>query len=256
LVVFGIYIPKRRIMITTEFVRKFEGLVKTIAHDYEKDPNKFEDLTQDIWLQVCRKAHLLPNDEKAHSTWLTIVSENVCKHHVKGTVQEPDVVLDSTLIPPEEDEESKPEGSWIEQTIPSQQTAEDDTLLLEFIARGATLSELESAVFNLAYWHGRSYDDIAKTLGIAKDSIGPIVGRLRGKLEVRDLYHSAHTYHAPGAVWGDWAWKPKGIGNLRMENNKNVTSIVSRSDRSGVQQAVSGQPYGREHHPAQLPVGG
>lgn len=204
-------------MITTEFVRKFEGLVKSVAHDYEKDPDKFEDLTQDIWLQICRKADLLPKDEKAHSTWVTVVATNVCKHYIKYETSGPELVMDSSMTPPADDDEES-EGSWIEQTIPSQNTAEDEQLLTEFMMRGATLSEQENAIFNLVYWHGLSYSAVAKKLGVEESTVRNVTMHIRDKFEVKDMYHEgAYTYHAPGAVWGDWAWKPAGAGNLRME---------------------------------------
>jgi RNA polymerase sigma factor (sigma-70 family) len=244
-------------MITTEFVRKYEGLIKAVAHDYEKDPAKFDDLTQDIWLQVCRKADLLPEDAGAHSTWLQIVAENVCKHHIRGVSQSPEIVLDSTMTPPTDDSESPPEGSWIEQAVPSCSTAEDEQLLTELLMRGATLSEQESAIFNLYYWHGRSYEFIAKKLGVSVAHVGVVCNRLRSKLEVKDLYHTAYTYHAPGAAWGDWSWKPDGLGNKRMDSNKSAIMLAdeillelwreenknngtnsSRQDRTSFQQAV------------------
>lgn len=223
-------------MITTEFVRKFEGLVKSIAHDYERDPDKFEDLTQEIWLQVCRKADLLPKDEKAHSTWLTIVAENVCKHHIKATTKGPELVMDSTMTPPDEDDESAPEGSWIEQAVPAPSTAEDDTLLHELMARVATLSEQENAIFNLVYWHGISYAQVAKRLGIDESTVRNVTWHIRDKLEVDEMYHDgAYTYHAPGAVWGDWAWKPAGPANLRMEKNNNGKCNSQGTNRASIQ---------------------
>jgi RNA polymerase sigma factor (sigma-70 family) len=222
-------------MITTDFVRKFEGLVKSIAHEYEKQPDKFEDLTQDIWLQVCRKADLLPKDEKAHSTWLTVVATNVCKHHIKNTTQGPELVMDSAMTPPAEEEETPGEGSWIEQSVPSGDRAESEQALTEFMMKVATLTEQENAIFNLVYWHGHSYSAVAKRLGIEEATVRSVTRNVRDKLESKEMYHEgAYTYHAPGAVWGDWAWKPDGVGNLRMENNNNVECNRSGPNRASL----------------------
>lgn len=226
-------------MITTEFVRKYQGLVKSVVFDYEKDSQQFEDLTQEIWLHICRKEHLLPIDPAAHSTWIHVLAENVCKHHIRKLGYAPDLIMDSTISPPVS-EGLNPDESWIEQAVPSGMTTEDDQLLAELMIRAATMSELETAVFNLVYWDGKSYDTVARTLGVSKDTVGPIVGRLRAKIEARELYHPAYTYHAPGAVWGDWAFKPNGIGNVRMdeENNNNGTTNSSGQDRTSFEQAV------------------
>lgn len=225
-------------MITTGFVRQYQGLVKAVVHEHEKDPQHFEDLVQDVWLRICRKASQLPEDEKAHSTWVQVLTERICADHVRSSRRGVELILDSTLTPPPDDLESVPEGSWIEQAVPSSETAEDDAMLAELMMRAASLSEQETAVFNLAYWHGKSYDDIAKTLGISKDTIGPIVNRLRAKLEKKEIYHKAYTYHAPGAVWGDWSWKPEGPANKAMENNNNVTTHSAREDWSSFRETV------------------
>lgn len=194
-------------MITTAFVRKFEGLVKSVVHEAEKDPQKFEDLVQDVWLEICKSAHIMPKDEAAYSTWVTEIAKRTCRRHAKASANEVEVILDSAMAPPATDDESAPEGSWIEGTVPAQQTAEDEQLLEELIMRGATLSEQENAVFNLVYWHGQSYAAVAKKLGVTVEHVGVVCNHLRNKLEVKDLYHNTYTYHAPGAVWGDWSWK-------------------------------------------------
>jgi RNA polymerase sigma factor (sigma-70 family) len=201
-------------VITSDFYKAYEGLVKTVAYNYENDPQKFDDLVQDIWLQICRKADMLPKDDAAYTTWIQVLAENVCKHHIKSEKHNPDLVFDSSLTPVIDGEVS--EGSWIEQMVPSQSTAEDEQLLSELMFRAASLSEQEAAVFNLVYWHGKSYAATAEKLGISVDTIGPLVGRIREKLEVKELYHKAYTYHGGGNAYADWSFKPKGPGNERM----------------------------------------
>lgn len=194
-------------MITTDFVKAFQGLVKSVVHESEKDPQKFEDLVQNVWLEICKSAHIMPKDDAAYSTWVTEIAKRTCKRHAKAAVNEVEVVLDSAMVPPSDDAEESPSGSWIEQMVPSPQTAEDDQLLHELIMRGATLSEQESAIFNLVYWHGWSHKAVADKFGISESTVRNAAMHLRDKLETKELYHKAHTYHAPGAVWGDWSWK-------------------------------------------------
>lgn len=212
---------------TEEFTTAYRGnsqLIKSCAEQYESDPVLLEDLQQMIWLEAWRTYHTFANKANL-KTWLWAVGDNVGKKYIRDKVErQPDLVMDSQLTPAQSEDEDDPiTGSWIEQTVEAPYDSVTDTDMLDaLVYAGSTMSEQETAVFNLVYWHGWSYDAVARKFGISRDSLGPIVGRLRAKLEkglrpTNDVYR----YHSPGNVWGDWAYKPEGLGNLRMENNNN-----------------------------------
>lgn len=209
------------------FQRIYEGhqqLVSTeVYRRVRKLPplwNDAQDLCQNVWLTAWRFRDSFDPERGPVSAWLYAIVQSCVDRHIRDTLaKSPETVLDSSLVAQVDGEEV--DGSWIEQSVPSQFTAEDDKVLDELVFRAASLSEQEAAVFNLVYWHGWSYKAVAEKMGISEGTIGPLVNRLRSKLEVLELHHRAYTYHAPGPVWGDWAWKPGGVGNQRMENNKN-----------------------------------
>jgi RNA polymerase sigma factor (sigma-70 family) len=203
----------------TAICRANDQLIKSCAEQFESDPERRADLVQEIWLEAWRTYESFEN-KSSIKTWLWAVGENVGKKYLRDRVErQPELVMDSQLTPAQSEDDDDPiVGSWIEQSIESPyDTVEEAEMLDALVFAGGTFSEQETAVFNLVYWHGHSYDSVARRFGISRDSLGPIVGRLRSKLErgLRPLT-SAIRYYPPGNVWGDWSWKPEGLGNVRM----------------------------------------
>lgn len=204
-----------------KFYRKYRYLILGVCSKYASAEHSVDDLTQEVWLRVWRFFDKIPGDNSNDvAPWITTVADRVCKTYLRNNEKRaPQLVSDSQLTATkgEEDDEAVT-GSWIEETAESPyDTVEEFETLDQLVYAGSTLSEQEAAVFNLVYWHGKSYDFVAKKFGISKDTIGPIVTRLRDKIE-RGMRPSTDVprYYPPGNVWGDWSWKPEGLANQRM----------------------------------------
>lgn len=211
-------------MTEEEFVNLYEtnkSLVKACVYPKIYDKSMVEDVVQEVWLKVWKQKDNYTQDRGAISTWLTMIAESVVSSYLRTRVEnQPDLVMDSQLTPPvlDDPEDHPTSGSWIEETIESPyNTAADVEGLDQLVFAGSTLSEQEAAVFNLIYWHGLSYEAVAKKFDIEVSSIGPVVTRLRAKIEkgMRPT-NTTYRYHSPGNVWNDWSFKPDGLGNLRL----------------------------------------
>jgi RNA polymerase sigma factor (sigma-70 family) len=212
------------VKITTDFVRQYKRMVDAECAKVTTESDLIEDLAQNAWLEICKSAETF-DESKPVGPWVTTLAQRACYNYLRNNVYEqPDTVLDSTLTPVLDGEVS--DGSWIEQMIPSQDTAEDAQLLGELMFRAASLSEQEAAVFNLVYWHGVAYAEVAKKFGIEEVTVRNITLRIRQKIETKELYHKAFTYHSGGPMWADWAFMPNGPANRRMGD----TPCVSRPD--------------------------
>lgn len=210
--------------IITEFVRQFKRMVDAECSKVTTESDLIEELSQNAWLEICKSAETF-DESKPAGPWVTTLAQRACYSYLRNSVYEqPDTVLDSTLTPVIDGEAFA--GSWIEQMVPSCNTAEDDQLLSELIFRAASLSEQEAAVFNLVYWHGQSYAAVAAKFGIEEITVASITRRIREKMETKELYHKAYTYHSGGPTWADWAFMPNGPANRRMGD----TPCVSRPD--------------------------
>lgn len=221
-------------MTQQEYIKIYEehqGLVAALAIKKLYDKSYLEDAQQEVWLKVWRSRASFDPAKSSITTWLHHVATSVLDSFLERHFEkQPQHVLDSSLVSHSTgvgrsniEDGDTPSYSWIEETVETPyDTQEDFETLDALIFAGSTLSEQESAVFNLVYWHGWSYDAVAKKFGIEVNTIGSVVSRLRSKIErgmrpVNDI----PRYYPPGNVWGDWSWKPDGLGNVRMENNNN-----------------------------------
>lgn len=205
-----------------EIYKAHQGLIGERIQKRLYDKSYAEDLTQEIWLKVWSARKTFDPSKSNITTWLYTVANSVIDSFLeKHFEKQPEQVLDSQLTPPRQETDDGSvtyEGSWIEETVESPYTtAEEFETLDQLVYSGSTLSEQEAAVFNLVYWHGKSYDFVAKKFGIDVRTVGAVVTRLRDKIErgMRPA-NDVPRYYPPGNVWGDWSWKPEGLANQLM----------------------------------------
>lgn len=212
-----------------------QALIVSVVQKKLYDKSHLDDVIQEVWLKVWAARKTYDKTKSAPTTWLTAVAESTLLRYLeKNFEKQPALVMDSDLVlpAPTDKEDESASGSFIEEMVESPYNlAEQEEILEQLIYAGATLSEQESAVFNLVYWHGWSYEAVAKKFDIEEGSVRNIVWHARTKIEsgMRPS-NDSYRYFPPGNVWGDWSFKPNGLGNLRMteNNNKNVSTNSQR----------------------------
>ena len=58
---------------------EYKELVRRICSEYESDPDKVEDLCQDVWLRVIESYDGSMNIK----AWVITLARNVCKNHIR-----------------------------------------------------------------------------------------------------------------------------------------------------------------------------
>jgi RNA polymerase sigma-70 factor (ECF subfamily) len=127
-----------------------------------------QDLVQDVYERAFRRFEALRPDSNVRA-WLTTILHNLFIDRCRAARRTPKVVPLTDALPQHEQEQQEP-PAWA--TIPADQVREAiATLPREFRA----VYELHAA--------GRSYDEIAETLGLPKATVGTRLLRARRKLK-------------------------------------------------------------------------
>lgn len=68
--------PERRLKVD-QWLSRYAGRVLRITRSFAPDPDASEDLSQEVWLTVFRKAHLCP-DEAIAGSWIHSLAVRLC----------------------------------------------------------------------------------------------------------------------------------------------------------------------------------
>jgi RNA polymerase sigma factor (sigma-70 family) len=80
-----------------EVVETHTGMVRRIATIYERDPDRVNDLTQEVWLAVWQALPRL-NDEVNVKAYVARIAQNVCVTHVRRAIIRRAEPLSDTLL--------------------------------------------------------------------------------------------------------------------------------------------------------------
>jgi RNA polymerase sigma factor (sigma-70 family) len=82
-----------------EIVEIHAAMVRRIATVYERDPDRVDDLTQDVWIAVWQALPRLNNPATLKS-YIARITQNICVTHVRRAVARRDQPLSDTLPDP------------------------------------------------------------------------------------------------------------------------------------------------------------
>ena len=148
-------------------IRPYAGIIIKICRAYSISQEDFEDLYQEVSLQIWRTRHNFKGNS-AWSTWVYRISLNVCMTFQKKEVKRADMVVSSDSIPEEVSTDSS--SVFGEKTL---------SLLYHAIRQ---LSEIDKAII-LLYLEEKSYKEIAEIIGTNSNNIGVKIQRIKNKLK-------------------------------------------------------------------------
>jgi RNA polymerase sigma factor (sigma-70 family) len=82
-----------------EIVEVYAAMVRRIATVYERDPDRVEDLTQDVWIAVWQALPLLKH-EAVLKGYIARIAQNICVTHVRRAVVRAAEPLSETMPDP------------------------------------------------------------------------------------------------------------------------------------------------------------
>ena len=88
-----------------EIVEVYAAMVRRIAMVYERDADRVDDLTQDVWIAVWKALPLLKN-QAALKAYIARITQNICVTHVRRALvrlaQPLTDAIPDTSLPPDE----------------------------------------------------------------------------------------------------------------------------------------------------------
>ena len=147
-----------------ELTRLHRSYLESLARRLCRNQLDPDDLVQDVFEKTMRSVHAIPEGVNERA-WLSRVLHNLFIDKLRRRAARREDPLDEPVEAPAEDQ------TWWQSL-----TAE------EIRATLARLPEDQRVTFELFAFEGRSYDDIAAALGIAKGTVGTRVLRARQKL--------------------------------------------------------------------------
>lgn len=168
----------------SEFVERFLGLVVHVVHHTAETrgvnltPADQEDLCGDVLLAVMRDDFAVLRHFRGQSslaTYLSVVSRRVCiREMVRRKLHHPAGGSGgSSLNMADPARVADPNGHREEERIENREEVER---LLQ------ALNGEEATAVRLYHLEGRSYREISETLGVAENSVGPLLSRARERL--------------------------------------------------------------------------
>jgi RNA polymerase sigma-70 factor (ECF subfamily) len=168
-----------------EFVDRFAGLfVHVIQHTAQArsiplTPHDVDDLSADVFLALlANNSEILARfrGESSLHTYLSVIARRIVVHEM----------IRRRMA--EELGHVKTHGNALERANVGEHDASTRVENRELVQRMLEgLSETEAAVVRLFHLEGRTYHEISMGLGIAENSIGPILSRAREKLRKSSL---------------------------------------------------------------------
>jgi RNA polymerase sigma-70 factor (ECF subfamily) len=159
-----------------DFVDRFLGLIYHVIHhtahlrSVPLRPEDIEDLAAEVLLQIVQNDYAvlrLFRQQSSLATYLTVITRRICVHELtkRQAAREVQPKGDGRQPMPEPEEPPKAQLGL--------ESLEEVQKLL------SRLPSRERRVVRLYYLEGRSYEEISTELGVAVNSIGPILSRAR-----------------------------------------------------------------------------
>jgi RNA polymerase sigma-70 factor (ECF subfamily) len=163
-----------------EFVDRFIGLIYHVIQHSAHLRNQTlraedtEDLAAEILSQIVARDYAVLRQFRGASSlasYLTVVARRICVHQLvkRAAIREVQPANDKPVVNHHADG-APPPGAQLE-------NLEEVERLLE------RLPPRDRQVARMFYIEGRTYNEISTELGIPRNSIGPILARVRGQLE-------------------------------------------------------------------------
>jgi RNA polymerase sigma factor (sigma-70 family) len=153
-----------------EIVEVYAAMVRRIAIVYERDADRVEDLTQDVWLAVWQALPLLKN-QAALKGYIARITQNICVTHVRRAVVRLAQPLSETIPDP-----SLPPDEAMAHAVRLNRLVEAVRGLSDKLKAVATLYLEEMAVRDIAIALGISEGNVSVRLHRAKAAIKLSVG--------------------------------------------------------------------------------
>ena len=148
------------------FIQTYAGIIIKICRAYGYSQEDFEDLYQEVCLQVWRtKDNFRGNSE--WSTWIYRISLNVCLTIQKKETNKTHQILSLDSIPEVQSNDS---------------SFDQEDSLSELYKAIKQLSDIDKAII-LLYLEEKSYKEIAEIIGTNFSSIGVNIQRIKNKLK-------------------------------------------------------------------------
>lgn len=143
---------------------RYAGLLLAMAHRMLGDKTVAEDLVQDVFMEVWRRAHAFDPSRGTVRTWLLVRLRSRALDRLRSATHRREVMVDDVApreaAPTAEDPELSPDRAMVRQVI--QQLPEDQRLVIE-----------------LSYFQGLSSSEIAEQMG---SPIGTVKSRTAAAL--------------------------------------------------------------------------
>lgn len=164
---------------------RYAGLLLAMAHRILGDVTVAEDLVQDVFMEVWRRAHAFDPSRGTVRTWLLVRLRSRALDRLRSATHRREVTVDDVApreaAPTAEDPELSPDRAMVRQVI--QQLPEDQRLVIE-----------------LSYFQGLSSSEIAEQMG---SPIGTVKSRTAAALaKLRAAMSAAHGGQARSSSLG------------------------------------------------------
>jgi RNA polymerase sigma-70 factor (ECF subfamily) len=166
---------------------RYAGLLLAMANRMLGDKTVAEDLVQDVFMEVWRRAHAFDPSRGTVRTWLLVRLRSRALDRLRSAQHRREVMVEDVApreaAPVPEDPELSPDRALVRQAI--QQLPDDQRLVIE-----------------LSYFHGLSSSEIAEhmgsPIGTVKSRTAAALGKLRAAMSVAGPQRASSQSHDGG----------------------------------------------------------
>jgi RNA polymerase sigma-70 factor (ECF subfamily) len=160
---------------------RYKGRIYTFIVRFVRDRKTAEDILQETFIRVFRKARHFRHEAK-FSTWLYTIAANLCRDQLKRAKRRKKVSLDAAVT---DQKGGSQVTSWI-QAIPDSSDgprveAEKRELSREVLLALEELPESSRLVIELHVMHGLRYREVAEVLGCP---VGTVQSRMHNAVQL------------------------------------------------------------------------